>query len=225
MDRNTLRLIKTEVTTRINWARPYGRISYSQEGEDLILQKMFSSNLKGFYVDVGAHHPFRYSNTYLLYLQSWRGINIDPTPGFKKLFDRVRKKDLNLEFAVGSTNCKQTIYMFKDSALNTLSAKRARQVIISKQSRLLRKSKLTTRSLREIFEKHLPKGKQINLLNIDAEGTDLKVLKSNDWTNFQPEVVLIENLNKKSNSPISKFLKNKGYKFVAQTVSTQFYQL
>ena len=41
--------------------------SYSQEGEDLILQRIFHNQKDGFYIDVGAHHPFRFSNTALLY--------------------------------------------------------------------------------------------------------------------------------------------------------------
>ena len=55
------------------------RYSFSQEGEDLLIDRMFDGQSVGFYVDVGAHHPTRFSNTYLLYLRGWRGINIDAT--------------------------------------------------------------------------------------------------------------------------------------------------
>ena len=47
---------------------PYRQISYAQEGEDLILATLFDlrgSKRPGFYVDVGAHHPQRFSNTFL----------------------------------------------------------------------------------------------------------------------------------------------------------------
>ena len=60
---------------------PFGSLCYSQEGEDMILGKIFSGQKHGFYVDVGAHHPLRFSNTYLFYLKGWRGINIDAMPG------------------------------------------------------------------------------------------------------------------------------------------------
>ena len=42
----------------------YATKSYSQEGEDLILNRIFEYQQKGFYIDVGAHHPKRFSNTY-----------------------------------------------------------------------------------------------------------------------------------------------------------------
>ena len=41
--------------------------SWSQEGEDQILRRIFERQKLGFYVDVGAHHPVRFSNTYLFY--------------------------------------------------------------------------------------------------------------------------------------------------------------
>ena len=52
---------------------PFGSLCYSQEGEDMILSKIFGGQKSGFYVDVGAHHPLRFSNTYLFYLRGWGG--------------------------------------------------------------------------------------------------------------------------------------------------------
>lgn len=74
--------------------------SYAQQGEDLILREMLAYAQSGFYVDVGAHHPFRFSNTYLFYKQGWRGINIDAMPGSMKLFDRFRPRDINIQCGV-----------------------------------------------------------------------------------------------------------------------------
>src|SRR3989344_8600628 len=95
----------------------YGPNTYSQDGEDLIIKNLLHKK-KGFYVDIGAHHPYRYSNTYLLYKSGWHGINIEPTPKSKKLFDRLRDRDINLQVAAGKkSNLK--LYIFYDSALNT----------------------------------------------------------------------------------------------------------
>lgn len=73
------------------------QLSFSQEGEDLILQRLLADRPPGFFVDVGAYHPIRFSNTYVLYRQGWRGINIDATPGAMRLFSEVRSEDINLE--------------------------------------------------------------------------------------------------------------------------------
>ena len=42
----------------------YSNRSFSQEGEDQILERLLDSNSNGFYVDIGAHHPIKFSNTY-----------------------------------------------------------------------------------------------------------------------------------------------------------------
>jgi hypothetical protein len=73
--------------------------SYSQDGEDMVLKVFFYENKRkyeGFYIDVGAHHPFRFSNTAFFYQKGWRGINIEPTPDLIKKFKRYRKRDINL---------------------------------------------------------------------------------------------------------------------------------
>src|SRR3954469_4320493 len=78
------------------------RIAFSQEGEDLLLARMFEHQSEGFYVDVGAHHPQRFSNTHLLHQRGWRGINIDATPGSMAAFRRARPHDVNLEIAIAA---------------------------------------------------------------------------------------------------------------------------
>ena len=52
---------------------------YSQCGEDIFLQNYFNKK-KGFFIDIGCHHPFRYNNTFRLYNLGWKGINIDVVP-------------------------------------------------------------------------------------------------------------------------------------------------
>jgi hypothetical protein len=50
-------------------------LSHSQFGEDMIVRYLtletkdgiYLETKKGFYVDIGAHHPVFYSNTYYLY--------------------------------------------------------------------------------------------------------------------------------------------------------------
>jgi hypothetical protein len=68
--------------------------SYAQEGEDLLLARCLAYRDMGFYVDIGAHHPKRFSNTYLFYRRGWCGINIGAMPGSMSQFRRVRPRDI-----------------------------------------------------------------------------------------------------------------------------------
>ena len=78
--------------------------SYSMDGEDLIISDYFSNRKKGFYIDVGCYHPLHRNNTFLLYKKGWHGINIDIHSFSIDLFNHLRPKDLNYNFAVSNDN-------------------------------------------------------------------------------------------------------------------------
>ena len=202
--------------------------SYSQEGEDIILRRILGEKKTvGFYVDVGAHHPKRFSNTYHFYKKGWRGINIDAMPGSMKLFRKIRSRDINLEIAI--SNKKQTLiyYCFNDPALNgfskTLSIERNKK----KEYKIIDEIKIKTLTLAEVLDDYLPSDTTIDFLSVDVEGLDFQVLTSNDWTKYRPNVVLVEDLylffDNPDNSKIYKLLIGKGYHLVAKTMNTVFY--
>ena len=99
----------------------YAKNSYSQEGEDMILIRLFEKQEKGFYVDVGAHHPQRFSNTCFFYKKGWWGINLDAMPGSMKKFIRKRPKDINLEIAISDKEQILKYYIFNEKALSSFS--------------------------------------------------------------------------------------------------------
>lgn len=59
---------------------------FGQYGEDTFLRKFFRGR-PGFYIDVGAHHPFQLSNTAGLWLEGWNGVNIDASREAIRLFE------------------------------------------------------------------------------------------------------------------------------------------
>jgi len=95
--------------------------SYSVEGEDRVLSCLLEFKKSGFYIDVGAHHPIRFSNTYLFYLKGWNGLNLDAMPGSMKLFEDIRPRDINLQIPISSKKQILKYYLFNEPALNTFS--------------------------------------------------------------------------------------------------------
>ena len=85
-----------------NYKRINKTENFSQEGEDLFLIDFFKDKKEGFYVDVGAFHPFRISNTYALYKKGFKGINIDISATSIDFFNFARPDDINLN--VGATD-------------------------------------------------------------------------------------------------------------------------
>jgi FkbM family methyltransferase len=203
------------------------RSSYSQEGEDMILSNIFANKKAGFYVDIGAHHPFIYSNTCYFYNKGWSGINIDPNTGTKKIFDKYRKRDINLELGVGLTNKILKYYRFSTPALNGFNE------IISKNRQNIKgvtlkdKIKVKTKPLSEILDQYLPQDKNIGFFNIDTEGMEYEVLKSNNWNKYHPDCILVEiletNLNDITKNVIYKYLTNRNYEFFAKSGNSSIF--
>lgn len=216
----------TPVLKKLNWLsfwcryrleKKYGVICFSQTGEDGILNSICANT--GFYIDVGANHPIKYSNTHLLNRRGWRGINIDPNPGTKKLFDKYRPYDLNLELAISSKKQKKYLYIFEESCYNTFKMTNVSSVCKKKASKLLGKHYVQTFPLSEVCSKFLIPKQKIGLLNIDTEGMDEEVLESHNWEMFPPELIVIEHLHKniKKNTDTLKILKANNYKNIAKT--------
>jgi FkbM family methyltransferase len=208
----------------------YFRHSFAQEGEDLILAEIFLGQRAGFFVDVGAHHPKRFSNTYHLYkFKGWRGINIDATPGSMKPFRRCRPDDINLECAVSDEPQILQFFVFNEPALNTFDPALAKDRDGFAHYRLEKTIDIQTRTLASLLDEHLPAGKTIDLLSVDVEGLDLQVLRSNDWSRYQPAVILAEDTaagcwDAIASSPVTTFLKRHGYQPIARTLRTTFYR-
>lgn len=217
-----LRELKSNIAVSLNLPILYSNNFFSQDGEDKILKNIFSNINNGFYVDVGAHHPFRYSNTQALYLNGWNGINIEPTPKDIKLFYKTRTRDINIQKAVGKKTGNLTLYCFEDSALNTTSKSRAEKTINSKQSILVDEMRVKVDTLENILNKQVM-GKKIDLFNIDVEGKELEVLQSNNWKVYSPEVIVVENINHNNTIPI--YLKMKDYQLVEKTRMSEVYKL
>lgn len=127
--------------------------SYSQEGEDMIMRRLLSGKKDGFYVDIGAHHPFRFSNTYHFYKQGWRGINIDARPKIMRTFDRMRPRDTNIECAIGETEGYLDYYCFAEPAFNGFNSRPYTDSSDLKTVQPLTKEQVKVVRLDTIFEK------------------------------------------------------------------------
>ena len=78
------------------------RRTYSQNQEDLFISEYFKNKKKGFYLDIGAYHPIKFSNTQLLYNKGWHGMNIDLNQVSIDCFKIIRKRDNNIRAAISN---------------------------------------------------------------------------------------------------------------------------
>ena len=189
------------------------KIHYSQFGEDIVLKELLKKEKRdGFYVDVGCYHPKKYSNTYYLYKRGWSGINIDMEEDKIRLFNIVRKNDYNIEAAISDKNEEVSIYRYSQYGLGSTISKEYAETM---DDEVFDKKTTMSKTLNEIISNSPYKEKQIDVLSIDVEGMDYKVLSSLDFTIYKPKVIIVEDHHKNIDDILKAdtyiFLKNNSY--------------
>ena len=203
----------------------FPHLSYSRSGEDLIIEEILGSDkFSGFYVDVGAFHPVHFSNTFKYYLRRWSGINIDANDDTIKLFNKHRKRDINLSVAIGEKEGEATFYLFnEDSSVNTLSEKFKEDIIRNFKYTVKEERKVKVSPLEKILDQYVPNNTAIDLLSVDVEGYDHIVLKTNNWTKYRPKLIVVETdlpVTEISKSEVTIFLQQQDYRPVAYSLVT-----
>tara|TARA_Y100000768_G_C23981399_1_gene686009 strand:- start:2368 stop:3030 length:663 start_codon:yes stop_codon:yes gene_type:complete len=184
--------------------------SFSQFGEDLFIADFFASQKEGRYVDLGAFHPMRLSNTYLLYKKGWSGTNVDLNPITIDLFNLARKNDENVCCLMSNKdNIMKNVYFEDWSAANSLTS----------NENLKEKKQMKTRTFKSLIDKNF------DFLNIDLEGHDYEILQTIDFKKFNPKLICIEILkNCLDKENIFNFLKENNYTFIKNLGPSYFFK-
>lgn len=190
--------------------------SFSQEEEDLVIEKLLNYKKRGFYVDIGAYDPTQFSNTKRFYLKGWRGINIEPDPDNFKKFLKERKRDINLNIGISSKPGKLIFYKFFPDTLSTFSEKEMK-INLGKKYKLRKKIKIPVKKLSFVLEKYCRQ--KIDFMSIDTEGFDQHVLESNNWKKFRPKIICIES------KKVGSFLSKIGYKKIYDNGINNLYMI
>jgi len=202
---------------------------FSQGGEDAILMSFFAKKLeakeKGFFVDIGAYHPVKFSNTYLFYINGWNGINVDANPNSINLFNKTRPKDININMAISDITIPQAFY-FMENESNSMSSFSKENIIMQGMDKhISKKIELKPIRLEDLFENQLNENQEIDFMSIDVEGFELNVLQSNNWVKYRPTVLIIEQkgltFTENINDIVTEFLRTKGYCVFAKTLVTR----
>lgn len=170
-------------------------ISYAQNREDVLLQRVFRDAPCGFYVDVGAGHPDVDSVTRWFSDQRWRGINIEPRADMHGLLARRRPRDVNLNVAIADEPGQLVFYNIEvpgtegdRGGLSTLDPALADQH--RRAGNVVTESTVAVETLSRILDKY--KVDQVTFLKIDVEGFERQAIMSLDWRRVRPRVVVVE---------------------------------
>lgn len=173
--------------------------SYSQDGEDLLIVEYFKDTKNGTYLDIGCHHPIRFSNTHLLYRKNWKGINIDANNFTINLFNLFRTRDLNLNATISPVSGLVNFYEFNDSALNGIIDDDQVDIIMNQGYKVVSKKVIYAYSINDLFTKYKIGEKNFEFLKIDVEGSDFEILKQINLKKHNVELIMIEKGSDKNN--------------------------
>jgi FkbM family methyltransferase len=211
-----------------NFVRPpekrFGKISYSQCGEDCIIEHMFGLRkmAKPSYIDIGAFHPYALSNTAKFHASGSKGINIEPNPDQFRHFVIHRKGDVNLNMGVGIENGTLSYYKMNNPTMNTFDRDSAAELVEKHGFTIIEEIKMPVKNIRDIIKDYA--GNQFpDFLSLDVEGLDEQILSQIDYVNNYPKIICVETIEYthdgtgRKNQRLIDFLLSKNYMIYADT--------
>jgi len=159
--------------------------------------EIFNKKKDGYYVDIGAYDGVCGSNTYFFANVGWHGICVEP---IKKAYENIkstRKNCVCFNGVVSGGSEEECGFMHVEGAPEMLSGI-IENFDIRHESRIDAEierdggNKQTIKSKNFLFSSVVDQ-KKIDLLDIDTEGGELKILQSIDFNKYHISVLLVEN--------------------------------
>ena len=198
--------------------------SLSQCGEDIIVGVILASLGVAIpdatYLDLGANHAQKYSNTYTLYRQGAHGVLVEANPALIPELIASREKDVVLHRCIADASGEtRKFYVFTGYAdgLSTMNAELAEKIAqANPQFTLQPPIDVETVAVNELMEQYFPNG--LSMMNLDIEGAEMPILRSIDFDQYRPLLIVVEMIAYKptlvvgeKNEEILRFLENKEY--------------
>jgi FkbM family methyltransferase len=203
-----------------------GKASYSQTGEDIIVQYLFESLKieKPTYLEIGTNQPLICNNTYIFYLKGCYGVCIEPDKNMVGLIKAKRPGNIVLNIGIGLDEKENADFYLFPTEVNGWSTFSKEEAIIREKETGIGFStvKVELQSINTVIAKYFKP--HPNFISLDVEGLDLEILQSLDLKKYRPEVICVEtvtfgylNNTEEKIGSISEFMHANGYFTYADT--------
>lgn len=184
---------------------------------------------EGWYLDIGANRPDKYSTTYWMYKSGFSGVAVDANPMFAESWGACRPRDLFFNFAVGGGSTSQAaqaneeiqLYVFEDDTLSTCSGIDAERYL-ARGERLISVRDVRIITVMDLIAltRYADMRERCVYMSVDIEGMEDAVLSGINFSIFRPTVIEVEVKNQSlagvSKSPVGTLLRGNGYSPVAK---------
>lgn len=184
--------------------------SKSQLRQDLFVLSEFGFKKEGYFVEFGATNGVQLSNTHLLEKHfEWRGLLAEPATSWHEALRENRSANIEtdcvwrasgetIEFNEVSDGEYSTIASFKDSDMHSRIREAGNTYDVQ------------TISLLDLLKKH-DAPKVIDYLSIDTEGSELEILSSFDFDEYNIRIITCEHNFTPARQKIFELLTRNGY--------------
>ena len=196
----------------MNYATP--QIQVDQLQENTLVWEFFGCKTNGFFVEVGANHPFMLSQTWMLEQKGWTGVLVEPLAACCADLRRHRNAKI---FQVACVAPHQTgkATFYDAGARSSLVPNAFDPKVRYKTTETVQAVTLT-----DVLQQVTAPG-VIDFLSIDTEGTEGDVLAGLDLARFQPALILVEY--HVYSLALHRQLTNRGYKLIRRTIDNNWY--
>jgi len=200
-------------------------VSFSQSGEDIL--SLYALRRLGIelpsYIDIGANHPVKFSNTYPFYLLGGCGTNIEPDPEMAALIRRERPRDETLNVGAAKTRGELEFFLMAQSAFNTFSKAEAEEVQRASGIAIRKTVRVPVIDVGALLR---DRAFCPDFMNVDVEGMDMEILASIDWEKTRPGVVCVESVDyatQQKRPEVTDFMRAKDFRAYADTFLNTIY--
>jgi FkbM family methyltransferase len=216
--------LKNKLFSRLYPAHFAARLSYSQSGEDMIAAELFRALdiTNPTYLDIGASHPSRLSNTYHFYLSGASGVAVEPNPDLAAAFRVTRPRDTVIEAAITPDGAPLDFHLLDPHTLSTTDTAEKDRLLAAGQATLISTTSVSAVRLIDLITTHSLDPDRL-ILSLDIEGGEPAVLSSHDFTSAAPRLIILEtieyapDLSGKKRTDLIDLLSSKGYRPTADT--------
>jgi FkbM family methyltransferase len=170
---------------------PDARSLYSQGPEERLIRDFFAERRGGFFLDVGAADPIRFSTTYYLeHHLGWSGIGVDALPQYAGPWREHRPRSRFFQYLVSDHS--DTVEPFYETDFegfrglsSTQKDRRFRDLRVSAHE-----IRVPTITLTRLLDEQGVES--IDFLSMDIEEAEPQALAGFDIERFAPELVMVE---------------------------------